>query len=379
LDKWFFVVVFFIFLSVKGQTPNMNKADNLYLMGNYAAAINAYSKIGDETANLQIARAYNAMGNYAKAIIQYRALLEGNPKANIARFELGKLLLKTKRYNLALGHFECLMEQNGDNPEYAYYVGRTFEEMGKPSKALQPFRDAVNKDSTHLRSLFSLGKFYVGEQQKDSSLKYINRALRLYKKDVSIINLKALAYFNDGQYGEAIPLFEELLELGEEKAFIHKKLGFSYFREWEYGKAREHYHKLANNPERLAQAYYGLAEVFLREQKLDSAEYYIQKSIAERKPNFSLEYADLGCIARLQGRTKKAMDYYYKAWEEYKENPLFYHQFCTLADEYYRDPNVKLKYYQRYLDLFGSKTPFLSERVEKRITELKEEIHFSKD
>lgn len=368
-----------ILFKVEAQSSTFTVADSLYLTGNYSEAINAYAHIGDETAKLKIARAYNAIGNYPKAILQYKDLLEQNPKAAIARFELGKLLLKTKQFELASIHFEHLINGNKENPEYWYYLGRTFQEIGEPLRALQPFKRAVQQDSTHLRSLFALGKFYVGEQQKDSSLKYIGKALHTYPKDVSIINLKALAYFNDGQYKEAISSFETLLELGEEKPFIHEKLGFSYFREWEYEKAKEQYHKLIDFPDKMANAYNGLAEVFLREKKLDSAEYYILKSIAERKPNFAMAYADLGRIARLRRETKKAMDYYYMAWEEYKENPLFYHQYCTLADEYYKDPNIKLRNYQKYINLFGDQMPFISERVKKRISELKEEIHFSKD
>ena len=365
---------------VKTQAQLMvSTADSLYLSGNYIAAINSYAKIGDANSSLQIARCYNTIGNYEKAVLQYRALLENNPDKSIARFELGKLLLKTKKYSEALSCFMLLTERKTTNPEYHYFLGRTLQQMGKTPQGLQSFKKAVDRDSTHLRSLFALGKHYVGEQQKDSALHYIDKGIRFYGDDIAMINLKALAFFNDGQYGKAIPFFERLLELGEKKAFIYQKLGFSYFRDWQFDKAKEQYYKLMKIHNQEINACKGLGEVFMKEENLDSAEHYIRKSIEMRKVDFSMDYANLGRIARLRGHTQKAMNYYRKASEENTGNPLFYYQFCTLADEYHKDPKVKLNYYQKYVTDYGGSMPFIQERVVKRITELKEEIHFSKD
>ena len=356
---------------------NYDKADSLYLLGNYPMAINAYAKVGDKRAQLQMARAYDAMGNYDKAIAQYASMVENHPKYELARFEFGKLLLRTKKYQAASNLFFELIAMNGGNAEYEYYLARSLQQEGGSGAAIPHFVKAVDKDSTHLRSLFALGKYYVGLQQKDSALKYINKGLRCYENDIALINLKALAYFNDGQYERAIPFFERLLALGENRPFIHQKLGYAYFRSWAFEKAKMHYHKLKRSPEKSAIAYSGLGEVFMKEEKLDSAEHYITKSIEERKVDFSTDYADLGRIARLRGQTKKALDYYERAWKENTDNPAFYYQNCTLFDELTTAPEPKLTRYNNYLTIYGNTMPFISERVNRRVAELKEEIHFN--
>ena len=172
-----------------------------------------YAKVGDKKSNLQIARAYNAIGNYDKAIAQYSALLDKNPELQQARFEFGKLLLKTKKYEQALEAFNVLTASKQENPEYYYYLGRTHESVKNMDKANKAFKMAVAMDSTHLRSLYALGKYYVGQEIKDSALVYIDKGLRFYGNDVAMINLKALAYYNNGEYGPAIPYFESLLGL----------------------------------------------------------------------------------------------------------------------------------------------------------------------
>ncbi len=369
----------FLLISIKAgaQSSALSVADSLYTLGNYTAAINEYAKIGDATSSLQIARAYNAIGNFDKAIAQYQATLTKKPTMDIARFELGKLLLKTKGYQPALEAFQDLIAKGQENPEYYYYLGRAYESVDKQEEANTAFRKAVAKDSTHLRSLYALGKYFVGQEIRDSALVYIDQGLKFYEDDISMINLKAQAYYNNGQYKQAIPWFERLLELGENRPFILERTAFSYYRNYDSEKAIQAYRMLATDPWSLADAYSGMGQVYLQEKQLDSAQYYIKKSIEERTVTFEKEYADLGRIARLQDKTKESMDYYKKAWEENKDNPRNYYQFCILADEYYKDPKTKLQYYESLLEMYPKLSPFIKERVIKRVSEIKEEIHYA--
>ena len=217
-------ISFLILFSIKAgaQTSALSMADSLYALGNYTSAINAYAKVGDEKSNLQIARAYNAIGNFDKSITQYTTILAKNPELHLARFELGKLLLKIKNYASAMEMFQVLTSSEQQNPEYFYYLGRTYESLDKTDKSNKAFKTAVEMDSTHLRSLYALGKYYVGQEIKDSALVYIDKGLRFYENDVAMINLKALAFFNNGQFQLTIPHFERLLELGSTSLLFTK-------------------------------------------------------------------------------------------------------------------------------------------------------------
>ncbi|WP_228236888.1 tetratricopeptide repeat protein [Allomuricauda sp. M10] len=373
----FSIAILLFSFKAGAQSSALSVADSLYTLGNYTAAINEYAKIGDATSSLQIARAYNAIGNFDKAIAQYQATLAKNPAMDTARFELGKLLLKTKSYQPALEAFHDLVAKGQENPEYFYYLGRAYESVLQQEEANKAFRKAVAKDSTHLRSLYALGKYFVGQEIRDSALVYVDQGLRFYEDDVSMINLKAQAYYNNGQYKQAIPWFERLLELGEDRPFILERTAFSYYRNYDSEKAIQTYRMLALDPWSLADAYSGMGQVYLQEKELDSAQYYIKKSIEERTQTFENEYADLGRIARLQNKTKESLDYYKKAWEENKDNPYNYYQFCILADEYYKDPKTKLQYYESLLEMYPKLSPFIKERVIKRVSEIKEEIHYA--
>lgn len=382
----YYIVILFTILVLEAQAQSSalpagrqgsSVADSLYLLGNYAAAINTYSEIGDEKSSLQIARAYNAIGNKEKAILQYQSILSKNENNIPAKFELGKLLDKSKKYEEAAILFKELATPESDNPEFFYFLGKALQSDVDYEEGNKALKKAVELDSTHLRSIYLLGKYYVGIEEPANAIKIIDLGLKTAPNDVALINLKGLAHYNNGYYKEAAELFERLVDLGERRPFVFKKLGYSHFKNWNLDAAKKAYSSLSEIINYEADAYYGLGEIFLKEKELDSAEIYFKKSIEERRYIFNAEYRNLGRIARLKNELKKSLDYYTKAWEEDKVNQFAYWQVCVLADEYYKDPKIKLRHYEKLLSDFENVMPFLKERAQKRIKELKEEIHFN--
>jgi len=354
-------------------------ADSLYATGNYTKAINYYAKESSQKAGLQIARAYNALGNYDKAIAQYESLINKNPEFQIARFELGKLYLKTKRFNESRKLFTGLVSDDSSNPEYLFYQGESFRELNQPASYLVAYMNAVEVDSAHLKSIFQLGKHFVVTREKAKALEYLNRGLAFYPDDVSLINLKGLSLYNNDEYEKALALFERLVALGEKKEFVYTKLAYCYFKTWEFEKAKNTYKLLIKKDEDNHEAYFNLGHVFFKDRQIDSASYYIKKSIEVQKVTFEKEYESLARFARTEEDLKTSLKYYRLAYDEDLTNYRIYYQICTLMDQTTEDPKVKLEYYQNFINTFGKKKPYISDFVLKRISELKQELHFIKD
>ncbi|MGF1559839.1 MAG: tetratricopeptide repeat protein [Flavobacteriaceae bacterium] len=378
----FGILVYTVF-KVTAQSPPTGKqasasavADSLYMTGNFIRAINKYSEVGDQKSNLQIARAYNVIGNYDKAIIQYEGLVNTDATLQISRFELGKLYHKLKRYDEARKVFTLLVSDDGNNPEYLYYQGEALRELDQIAGSLVAYKNAVAVDSTHLKSLFRLGKYFVIMQEKNEALRYIDKGLRFYENDVSLINLKALALFNNDEYDKALPLFERLLELGEKKEHIYDKLATCYFKTWQFEKAKSTYHTLIKIDDTNADPYFNLANVFIKDQQMDSAKFYLNRSIEVQQPNFKREYLSLAIIAREREDLNSAFKYYKLAYEEEPTDFTIFYQICALADQLFKDPKMKLANYENFITKFGTDKTFFSEMAQRRISELKEEIHF---
>ena len=199
-------------------------------------------------------------------------------------------------------------------------------------------------DSTHLRSLFQLGKYFTIKLERDQALKYVDAGLRFYENDVSLINLKALIYYNDNQYKTAIPWLERLLELGETKPYVYEKLAYCYYKNWEFEKAKETYRTLIGIDDQNSDTYFGMAEALWKNKQLDSAEIYINKSMNVQRPVFAEGYGSLASLARDRNDLKSALAYYKLAYKEAPSDEMLYFNICTVADQLYKDPKTKLGY-----------------------------------
>tara|TARA_R110002051_G_scaffold99857_1_gene170212 strand:- start:16121 stop:17266 length:1146 start_codon:yes stop_codon:yes gene_type:complete len=377
LKKYVFIFFCLVVLKAEAQASALVIADSLYTTGNFTAAINQYSKLNDQQAQLQIARAYNLVRNYDKAIVQYENYIANNPKDQIASFELGKLYGKTKKYTKAKEIFEKLVAKNNNNPEYYYYLADAFASLDAETKSIALYKKAIAVDSTHLRSIFEVAKYHVKFQDRDSVVKYADKGLRFYENDVSIINLKALALFNNDEFIASIPLFEKMIALGEKQPYIFERLGNAYFSLNNLEKAKENYKTslfydaLNPNPKVL----FNLGNVFREEKQLDSAAVYFQEAIDVQVVLFDKEYQALARIASEKKDFKNALKYYKLAHEEDPTNVVYFYQVCFVADRYYKDPKVKLSYYEQLLENYKGQRAYFIEFAQRRISELKEEIH----
>lgn len=372
--------VYLIFLLVflgraNAQYRPMVVGDSLYALGNYTMAINEYAKEGSPQAELQIARAYNAIGNYDKALAQYENLVHKNGAFTLAKHELGKLYLKLKMPVMAEKTFSLLIADNKFNPEYFYYRGEAMREVGRFDEGMAAYKNAVKIDSAHLRSLFQLGKYYVLQRKLDSVVKYVDKGLRFYENDVGLINIKALAYYNHNRPRLALPLFEKLVELGEDKAYIHEKMGHVYLVLNKFKEAKAAYFHLLEFDGEDPVALYGIGNAYWKLQERDSAETYIKKSIEVQKVVLDKEYNALARLAMEDNNIKLAIDYYRLAFQEDPSGYLYKYEICILTDQYYKDPNISLKCYREYQQKFGAQNDYFSEFAAKRISELNVEIH----
>ncbi len=329
-------------------------ADSLYALGNYAEAINYYAKVPESRNLMQIARAYNAMGNYKKAIVQYEHTIAKNNALHIAAFELGKLYVKMRQWDKAGPIFTALMIRDTLNPEYAYYLGRIFQSQPQHVKAaVLMFKRAVYLDSTHLRSLFQIGKYYLNKKVYDSVLKYTDKGLRVYEDASGLLSLKAQTLFNRKNFKEAIPCFERLVALKQDKNFILSKLAKAYVNEKAFEKAVAVYTILLERNPETPEMLYELGMVYKKQKKYELAIEHITASVEVRSFTFAHEYGTIAEIYRVQQDFKKALHYYLLAHKENPEDPRFYFQACVMAEKQHKDVTAKLRYYLSFKEKYS--------------------------
>ena len=374
------IILFLIVFYKAGAQPSALKlADSLYALGNYVQAINQYAKQATPEASLQIARSYNALENYDKAILQYQSVLKQQEDWLLAKIELSNLYIKTRKLEKAEITLFELINKDSLNANHYYQQGKVQDAKQENAKALAFFKKAFQLDTTHLKSIYQLGKHFIKQKEDEQALKFIDKGLSFYENSVDLINLKALALYNLSEYQKAIPNFEKLIELGQEEDYIYRKLGYAYTTIWELDKAITCYEKLIQLNGNDYQAVYALGMIFWKQKKYKEALEYIKTSIAMQQRTFESEYNVLGRIAMDMKDLKNAINYYLLAHKENPSNPDLYYQVCFLADNYYKEPQTKLNYFEKFKSLYPEANEHLITYVNQRISEIKAEIHFAKE
>ncbi|SFW33510.1 Tetratricopeptide repeat-containing protein [Sinomicrobium oceani] len=382
MTRLFLWVLCFVAVGLKGgaQSPPLAVADSLYALGNYTAAITEYNKYPSPGSRMQVARAYHAIGNYEKALGQYENLVAEYPDMPVAQNELGKLYLKIKQFEKARDVFLLLTEKEYGSADNFYLLGKSYQYIaGESGYALPAFKQAFRKDTTHLKSIYETGKYYLKNREKDSVLKYVDKGLTFYPNSVELINLKALALFNNGNHREASPWFERLTALGEEKPYIYERLGDCYVRLIAYEKAVIAYETalklegLNPNPKTLL----ALGKIHLKLKDYEKAAAYTKEAIAVQQVTFESEYETLANIVLEQKQVKEGLEYLKLAYEEDPESTHLYYRICLVADNYYVDPKLKLRYYEDFMQKTGDSpiVEIYKAHVSKRISALRQEIH----
>jgi tetratricopeptide (TPR) repeat protein len=95
--------------------------------------------------------------------------------------------------------------------------------------------------------------------------------------------------------------------------------------------------------------------------------------------SFDKEYQALARISSEKKDYKNAIKYYKLAHEENPADIIYFYQVCFVADQFYKDPKVKLNYYEQLLEKYSGQRAYFIEFSQRRISELKEEMHFATD
>ncbi|WP_340075991.1 tetratricopeptide repeat protein [Leptobacterium sp. I13] len=373
-----FFSLFFTTLNIMAQYDSNKIADSLYLLGNYSKAIAYYQK-GESTINNQIsiAKAYNAIGNYDGAIQKYEQIIAKDSLQIIAQYELGKLYYKTSQTNKAKSIFKLLVKKDSLNPNYYYQIGM-IKMQEKDSSFIVDLKKAVKIDSTHLKSIQEIAKHYLINFTKDSTLYYTDLGLRFYKNSPALTSLKGQYLYTVDKDSAAIVEFEKLLTLGQKTEFIYEKLANAYLSLNDYENALKYYEILLVIDDENPRTHYNMGIAYQQKQENEKAIYHIEESLRLKYVSKANEYLKLTELYKDINDLKNTIKYYKLLINEVPDYTMGYYQLALMSDVYYKDPNVKLYHFQNFRDKASSENK-MTEYADRRISELKAEIHLQRE
>ncbi len=356
-NKWvvrlFLIIALGVVVKAEAQSSALAVADSLYNLGDYSNAIKKYEHIipADQYTLLQIARSHKAKGTYNNALIYYDKAIAEYPAFASTQLEYAKLLTTTRKFNKADSVYSILVSKQPENPNFQYRLGLVKKNL-QDSTAIIYFKRAFKLDSTHQKSCSEIAKYYLKKRKYNDVEDIANMGLRSYEENAELINILGQNYLLREYYSEAIPYFEKLLRLNHKNEYIYASLGLCYTKNYDFEKAVIHYKKALEYNDEIYIRHIRLAENYVKLEKYDKAIENYKAAKALREFPVEEDLLNIAMTYRHQEQWENAIKY---AKMALKENPNYIraqYQLATFADAYYKDPQIKLDYYNLFKKKF---------------------------
>lgn len=218
-------------------------AETCYNLGNAYSELEKWEKAGDaylrameldssfKRAGYQMARVYVQAGEYEKAKEQLELLLEEEPRNQSVREHLAWVYARSGRTEEAKTLYRSIIESNPADCDVRYNFALLSGEDGQWEAVRETLLDCVRYESADAEIYHMLGKAKLALDE-EGAVGFLEKA---YEEDPSIAGLAedlASAYLGEERYLKTIEIYDEIIEMAEEKERIGKyrfKKAFLYF------------------------------------------------------------------------------------------------------------------------------------------------------
>ncbi|MCX7727617.1 MAG: tetratricopeptide repeat protein, partial [Chitinispirillaceae bacterium] len=173
-------------------------------------AVDKEGKIATESYFL-MAEAYEGVNDISNAISSLEKAIAINSRNIEAYARLADLYQKSGNSEKAKKVFEVMMGLSPNDPSIYLSLGNYNLKSGKYSEALQNFEKSCELKKTPQCKL-GIAKANFELKKYELSMGSAEEALKLDPKSIEAQKVLALAYFKQGEYGKAAPLFEKVVQ-----------------------------------------------------------------------------------------------------------------------------------------------------------------------
>lgn len=218
-------------------------------------------EMGPAEIEYQSAQQFLASGDYAEAVGHLRHATDLKPEYLEAWSDLGKTLTTMQDYEAAIPPLERALELSPGNEGLIGYLGRNNLFLNNWDEAERYYRMLVEKNPEDYNGNVNLGFIFQKRENADSAITYYEKAVLAKPDDATTLGSLATLYgeqedrekkieylykameaapdnyrfktqlgsefFNNREYDEAIPIYEDLVVKYPDMAAYHQRLGFA--------------------------------------------------------------------------------------------------------------------------------------------------------
>ncbi len=286
--------------------------------------------------------------------------------ANI--YESQELLPKAIKYN------RRLRDSFPENPIYHRKLGSLMMKAGIAAEAFNHYAQANKLNPNDITTIKALSEIFISNSQFEDADSLLHYALSLDSTNASISLLLARNYYSMKNYDSTVVILDGLRGKIDFSNYHNRMFGYALLQIDSVEQSIWYLQRSLVDESNPEFAHYYLANAYELLEDPETAEFHYQKAIEAGTSNGLHTYhRNLARIQKNENQLKEAIDNYQWAYK-YREDPLILLYLGQAADEYYKDKNIAINYYNQYIrseDTNESYKKYAKERVQL----LKEYVH----
>lgn len=351
------------------------QADSLFEMGEYNKAIPYFLK---NERFQEVAKSYEALGNNQEAQHHYEKALSENTNNSKIEFQYAKLLFKISNYKQADSIFQNLQSRFPNNPNFVYERGLV-KEAQNDSTSIDLFLKVHQMDKNNLNASYKIARNYIENRKFEEAVPFIEKGLTLDENSSRFLTLRALQEFYTEEFHDAIDTYNLLIAKGDSYPSLHENLASAYSQTMQFEKALEQYQILLQKfDDQNPKWHHETAVLYRTMGEYETAKRHLNIAIGLLETPLSNEYLEMAAIYNRHKDYKSEMTNLRKAVTNNPSNEMALYNLAIAADNYFKDKKTVLGYYENYLTQFGE-TGRMRNLAKQRVSDLKKEIHFTRD
>ncbi len=306
------VQAFLASASLYEKTGNSNKQISFMLLAANAAPDNYEIR-------LTLAEQLRKYGDFSGAIDQYNQILAINPNQETACFSKGLILMRQEKLNEANQCFLRIINNNPSAFDAHFNLASCYYRQQKYAAAINHFRIASrNKDLTN-RSLFLMAQCFSKRNDIDQAIVSMEKLVDSEKENVGYRKALAEFYEKAEEFDMAAEVYYDLTLLAPNKSEFWLKLAFSQIKTKDFDKAEKTLNKVFKVQPGHLEGHRVLADLYAAKGLYKEAIEEYQRILMLNENNSEV-YISLAKIYREINRDNEEMDSLNKAICHGKEN-----------------------------------------------------------
>ena len=370
------LLVFFGFAVEAISQPTWSEAMRYYQAQDYRTALQIFERM-DSSLRIQEKLGYCAyqLGNYVVAKDIYTDILRSDSLHQNAHVLLATIYDQEFNLPKSIKHYLALTTIDSTNPTYFKLTAKAYRNAHLPRLALQYFEQARQLSPTDINVLVELADLLMANKAWVKADSLVQNALAIDSANLRVLLAGAHCAYGLKKYSVVTSLLEKTKGKLDLTPFYQKMLGYAYLQSDSLHKA---IHTLSNllHEEESEYTYSYLGKAYLLSGSVEEAAFYYQKAVrAGISDHLDQYHSALAKINLELGAWKESIRSYEEAYR-YGRNPVFILHKGQACEKYYRNKQLAVDQYERFLRLTTEQNQY-QHFARERIRLLKEYLHQS--